>query len=613
MKKFAADNLMFLRDQYPEIYKLMRNRLEWPPRLSYEPARNGQANLLVRQPKGDSFYLYSRYDPSREAELWVQSLERNVADADEVLMVGLGLGYHLKTFLQAFPEKRVYLYEPEPDLLFAALETVDLRSILGHRQIAMFAVGADELILSEMLMAMFRSLKGRFSSVIVPPYRKLLPDLERRLADIVRERSINYRVDLNTRVRHQADWIENLTVNLERTLRTPSFYPLKDVCRGWPAIVAGSGPSLGEEIEYLRLLKNHAFIIAAGTAVKGLLHHGIEPHLIVSMDPGEPNFWVFKDLEVGQIPFLYITTIKHKVIRDDRAPYLMHGYLDVDVISRYILELTPEDGVLMSTGTVSGTAVQMAAFLGCSEIVLIGQDFSYPGDRVYLDGAKITSEKHAKRLIDNALLTVENVSGGKNKTNEALLHLKLDLELIIQKLVRVPVYNASRIGAVIRHTQLKMLEQLYNETKGRKLDPDWFKVQMRARLSPYPPERRAKAARKAAKTLEELNFIQDRLNQLHDLFQTPINRYADWLVAFEPLWGSIVTHPLFEQMLAFFLAKELDYVQRHWDEVLSEADLRRKYEKLLTCVKPVLEGLSRVVPLLMQHLRILTDKLGAKG
>ncbi len=68
---------------------------------------------------------------------------------------------------------------------------------------------------------------------------------------------------------------------------------MKGAAENIPAVVVGSGPSLGMEIEALRRLKNHVCIIAAGSSIQALLKHGIEPDLIVAMDPSDKNYEVF--------------------------------------------------------------------------------------------------------------------------------------------------------------------------------------------------------------------------------------------------------------------------------------------------------------------------------
>src|SRR5690606_30190597 len=130
-----------------------------------------------------------------------------------------------------------------------------------------------------------------------------------------------------------------------------------------PAVVVGSGPSLAMDIEKLKQLRDRVIIIAAGSSIQILLAHGLIPHLVVSMDAGEANRRVFAKIDISEIPFLYIPTIKHTSIKSEDSPYLMHAYFDIDSLSRYVMGITNEDVVFSSTATVTSTALQAAAYL----------------------------------------------------------------------------------------------------------------------------------------------------------------------------------------------------------------------------------------------------------
>jgi len=551
MRKYAADNLMFLREQYPEIYELVRNRR---PNISYltgELTKNGQANILVRVEDGTALHLYSKYDPGLEADRWAESLDDSVLRANDILMVGFGLGYHAKAFLDSFPDKRVYIYEPNLEVFLTAIETTDLRTILNNKQIAMFAIGDGDHIIIDMLTEMYKSLKSEFAYCVLPPYRKLSSTLENRMMQLISMVARTFKSNINTVSHFKSEWIENIIINMERNLRTPSYTPLKGICQGIPAVIVGSGPSLGIEVETLRKIKDHAFIIAAGTSIMGLLHHGIEPHLVISMDPGEANRRAFAKLDIAHIPFLYISTIKHTAIRDDRSSVLMHGFFNIDVISQYLMELTEDDGILDSSATVSGTAIQMAAYLGCSEVVFIGQDFSYPGNRVYTEGVSHASSAWAQNRLAEADLLVSNVNGGENATNLSMTNLKTDLEAVIEGFPNIPFYNASPVGAVIEHTQLKSLQQLLDQRELDGIDEDWFKNQMKQRLKLYPIERQLKVKQRSMKMLKELNSFGTKLDKLRIHMTSNPNDKAKWFVQFEESWSSIVQHEIFEKWFSF--------------------------------------------------------------
>jgi len=540
----------------------------------------------------------------------VQSLEADLRDASDILVVGFGLGYHAAALLKEYPDKRFYIYEPDAELLMQAVEIVDLRPILSQRQIASFAVG-DDAVLNELLRELLRVAQDRFSYFILPFCKRLQPSLEERIKELIPRVARGFGIDLNTIARFKTEWIENLIANMERNLRTPSFYALKDVCKGIPVIITGSGPSLQMLADTLREVRRHALIIAAGTSVQGLLHHGIKPHLIVSLDSSEANKRAFVDLNLGQIPFLYIPTMKYEAIPDH--PYLMHGFFHEDVISHYLMNFTIEDGVLASTATVTGIAIQIAVHMGCSEVVLVGQDFSFPDNRVYSAGVDHFTSDELQARLQNATLTVENVNGGMNPTSVDMLHLKSDVEKIIGIFEDIPFYNASPVGAVIEHTKPIKLEEWLQQKRARSISDDWLKEQMRQKLKPMPPNRVEKIKKRIQDMRDELRDLESALQELDKHITGHVNPNDHWFIRFEALWSRVVDHELYRKVFSFFLTCEHLVVERQWEDMRREADRERKFQKLLKCVAPLVVELKRLVPFTGERLADLSVKLEGKN
>jgi len=610
MKTYAADNLLFLREQYPEIYRFIRNRSPLTPRFQREDAKNGLANLVIREEGRPPQYLYSRYDPALEAERWVQSLEDDLREAGDILVVGFGLGYHAAVLLREYPDKRFYIYEPDAELLAQAVEMVDLRPILSQRQIVSFAVGDEGAVLSDLLRELLRVAQDKFSYLILPFCKRLRPSLETRINELIRRIARGFGIDLNTIARFKTEWIENLIDNMERNLRTPSFYALKDACKEIPAVICGSGPSLQMVADTLREVRRHALIIAAGTSVQGLLHHGIKPHLVVSLDSSEANKRAFEDLNLDLIPFLYIPTMKYAAIPDH--PYLMHGFFQQDVISHYLMNLTTEDGVLASTATVTGMAIQLAVHMGCPEIVLIGQDFSFPDHRIYSAGVDHVTADELQMRLRNAQLAVENVNGGMNPTSLDMLHLKADVEQLIAIFEDIPFYNASPVGAVIENTKPIKLEEWLRQKKTRSVPDDWLKEQMRQRLRPMSPKRVEKIKRRIRDMRDELRDLEKALQELHEHITGNVRPNELWFIRFEALWSRVVGHELYRKVFFFFLAREHLAAERQWKDMQREADREHKFQMLLKCAAPLVVELRRLVPFTEERLADLSVKLEGK-
>jgi hypothetical protein len=617
MKKFAADNLLFLRKYYSDVYHFVRNRTYNHDQIQLVESQSKHANLVLKDSEQREIILYSRYDPMIEAERWVRTVEAQYQEFDNIFFIGLGLGYHLQAFINHFPDKKVYLYEPDPDIFMAAIESVDLAPLLKNQQVVYFGVGTGQAFQREIVQTIFNDLISSCELLVIPSYRRTHAATIDELMSVIKTVSRGYRSNIKAMYRFQVPWAENIILNLERVLRSPSFRSLRGVGRGVPAIIVGSGPSLAMESEWLKQLKNRSIIIAAGSSVQGLLHLGIEPDLIVSMDPTPANQKVFDNVDISHIPFLFIPTIRHTIL-DREWQHLLHAYFNNDALSRYYMDLDQQDPIFTMNPTVTGTAVQAAVYMQCSQIFFIGQDFSFPNDQHYAEGVKHVSENVLNRVVNKADLLVENVNGGMNRTDNHMLLLKESVENILSGYRQLEFYNASRVGAVIRHTQAKTLDSLYEECQ-HEVYPQGFISYIQDRLELYPDARIDKALKKIENSkliiyeltqyVEELKSLVEQSSRYQKNGQRNIQK---WFDRFNTTWNNLDDNDYFKRIYRFLLYAEYDYVRRNWNHILAEKDLVQQMNKLAGCILPIISGFYKVTPVLLTNIEEVMHRIHLK-
>lgn len=613
MKKFAANNLLFLRKAYPNIYHLVRNRTANQNRVRPGLAKNGQSIIAIRDEHWET-WLNSRYNPELEASRWAESLRSEVEQKDNLLIFGFGFGYHADAVMRAFPDKKLFIYEPDLDVFLTAIERIDLRPILDRKQVAMFAIGEDPGVHELMLFNILSQAKGSFGFLAPSVYRKWYAGIYQKFTDHARTTTLSYQVNENS-IRHfRKEWIENVFVNLARNLYTRSFRGLLNSCVGVPAVIAGSGPSLSMEMDRLKAIRDRILLIAAGSSIQSLMRHGIEPDLIVSIDGGKANQRVFAHFDVSHIPFLYIPIVKHTSIRDERSPLLLHAYFDNDALSCELMDLGEEDVVFESSATVSGTAIQAAVLMGCQDIVLIGQDFSYPGDQMYAHGVSHLPDQWQKKKVENTELMVPNVAGGQNRTDSSMIVLKHNTEKIMSGFPQVRFYNASPIGVVIEHTSLLSLDELPVRLSAESRPNGWFKSLVQNHTKPISPERKDRILNRVDRYAKELHEWIDLLRKLElnlrsisDMLSKGLVDYQlnAWFVDFQIMWDNILNHDVFVKIFSQFLDFEYNNALRHWPEVLQEKNGERKLVLLLTSITPLINAIGELVPICEKGLRHL--------
>ena len=159
-----------------------------------------------------------------------------------------------------------------------------------------------------------------------------------------------------------------------------------------PVLVLGAGPSLPEALALLEPLRESFHVIAVSSAAAAALARGIVPDLVVNTDPG---WWSFPHLAT-----LAGRSIPVAMPLSACQPWHASPILVVDQGLAFESELAGRLGPalrLPSHGTVSGSALFLAATMGSGPIVVAGFDF-----------AATASESHARpHAFDGHILSAE--------------------------------------------------------------------------------------------------------------------------------------------------------------------------------------------------------------
>lgn len=213
------------------------------------------------------------------------------------------------------------------------------------------------------------------------------PDVEKvrkKFEDLTLEEQINERVmEVNFKI-----WMENLVDNLPvmKTCKNISQIP-KATRRA--AIVVGAGPSFKEKghMELLNGEKNQT-IIAVDRMFIPLLSAGITPDIVVSVDGHRELIVKWYDSPLvdenrGTIGVMAATVASNVVQRFPGEKFFFTPLLDEldssTSLTRAISYMTGTP-ILSAGGNVGITCVNLAAYLGCKNIILTGMDQGYTID-----------------------------------------------------------------------------------------------------------------------------------------------------------------------------------------------------------------------------------------
>ena len=358
--------------------------------------------------------IHSGDDPWAEAEACIDKAFQNRPDQDPglALVFGLGLGYHLKVLRQRYPGIRLMALEPAPELK----EVFELNSILTPKD------GEPPIIAAE--WADFENavrqevIHGPASSFIVVAlegYRALRPEIFEAFENFTRHEITRRVVIDRTREATSAAFLDNLAENAGLLPDLPDLMILKGRLPARPAFIVGSGPSLDQNIEYLKAVGNKGLILASSSALKPLLAKGIRPDIVLVLESTDTSDYLQLNEEeaatLGSGVILALASSCHP------------AHFGVQGFNKAIFHLTTGEaqtfsqGAFLPQGGNSGTAAFALAYvLGLGPLILVAQDQAYGQGRLHAQGTpgEVTES-------DANAITVDGVGGTTVGTNTGLL------------------------------------------------------------------------------------------------------------------------------------------------------------------------------------------------
>lgn len=437
MNAAPAPVLGLLAERFPELKgRLAEDRGD--VRIS---SRGGKAFLEARS--GDGWIsLHSRYDPEGEAS---RALEGSGVEGSRfIVLLGLGAGYLLEETLRRAPkDAQIVVVEPAAGVLLKAAELRDLSGALLDSRVTLFVGDTPSEITRRLDYATWglsfrqpRLIEHHGYAAFAGPYVEGMRRAVIELFEIEK-------TGVATRAAGQKAFNANIFRNLPRLARAPGVAELFGLFAGRPAVIASAGPSLGKQLPLLKELQGRAVIICVDTAMRSLLAAGVRPDLVAAVDFTHVNYRHFEGVDTSELPVVAASIVYPRCLEAHKGPLfsLFNEYPVVD----WLMPLIGARGQVTIGDSTAHMAFHLAERLGCSRIILIGQDLAYTNGQTHADGVATRAsagEKSGERIM------VEGWGGGAVATSAALLTMLKHFE---GKIAASPaeVINATEGGAKI--------------------------------------------------------------------------------------------------------------------------------------------------------------------
>jgi hypothetical protein len=356
-----------------------------------EPAKNDAMTLAIKQ--ADKLYqIHSRYDPQREAKQ--QVLGKNLVNPKILVVLGLGLGYHVQACLEELKDNNLFIVVIEKDVeaFRAAMQNVDMSEMLKSEKIR-WVIGVPEeegyAVLHDMIKQAGITMQLFLKTLQVfdhPVLDKVHGDYHRHMLKCFREAAHSIIFNYGNCPQDSMIGVENIMKNLATIIRNPGVKDLYGAFKGRPGIIVSTGPSLDKNIDELKNALDSAVVIAADSALKILHKHDITPHAAVSLERIMHVATMFSELpdDYKKKIWLAATPVIRKESYDAwSGPTFMiyRAFAHFDWINM-------PKGTLLVGPSCSNMAFKVLEAMGCDPIILVGQDCSFKSaEKTHADDA----------------------------------------------------------------------------------------------------------------------------------------------------------------------------------------------------------------------------------
>ncbi len=451
---------------------------------------NGFYNLVYK-----NTHLHNRQNPLAEAkEIFSRATNTPVSIH---LIYGLGLGY-LFQVASANSAGTVILYEPDLNILKVAFSLVDFSNDILKNNVFI----TDNIAKAGEYIYQKSNVKNTPLMLTTAAYRDMDSKKFNEMVEELQRMVGSYSLDLKYTQQKFYPIARTMIQNIPNLIKEPPLSSIKDFYKGQTAVVVSAGPTLDRNIETIKKYRNNIVLIVVGTAMKTIAKHGITPDFLCIIETYDSSKQL-EGLDLSQVNFVTepYSNINLRKFKFKQIYSHISDNMPVNSFwSRIINEKTDE---YLSKGTVSYTALNIARILGCSKIVMVGQDLAYiegqcySKDSAYKDlecrfnkennkweitakdfdnfveslsnypdeETRIKAAKTRLKNLNNSLYYVKSIKGEQIPTESVYAAFIKPLSEFAQKFNDREFINTSLVGAQIDGYENMPLEEALKDSK----------------------------------------------------------------------------------------------------------------------------------------------------
>lgn len=458
-KKRFNSNMELLKQYNNALFEKLKNYI---PEGNYKLENTGELKTPNIYIERLNKYYYDEFNPIKDAANQVDILK--LKNTKIALVLGIGLGYELQYFRKEFAEKNntigMIIVEKELEIFYLAMHITNFKEFIEKDKILFLIETSKESIFQEIhsfmdknqgLMIASKAIKAVYHYSSLELNKEYYIEIIRNMKEVAKYQIAKF----GNSVEDNFWGIEHILENLDIIIKTPGINLLFDKFKGKPAIAVGSGPTLAKNIEYLKNMEDKVLIICAESTMRPLIENGIKPHMVAVSERTIGVVTSFDKLKEEDFEKTYLVScpvVENEVYNVYKGKNIMvyrdYAHFRWIGIDRGILPIKQSTGIM---------AFELAISMGCSPIILLGQDCAYEEGTTITHsielGGGLEGRKHEQYTRSYKDVMVKGNNGRQILSNEAWYELIKGFEIDLKSYNGICINNDSG-GAYINGTKV---------------------------------------------------------------------------------------------------------------------------------------------------------------
>jgi len=376
MQNHLEHNLKLLEVYDAELADRLRNHIP-SNRVETFVTPHNFLSLRVKTDNGVKL-IHSGQEPIKEAERWMSTVD--ITKPYNIMVLGCGLLYHAYQIVKHHHAsiRHLVIVEKDIDVIHTVFCSMDISNFLLTKMTFFVTDPSSADIRYFMNQHITSFTLDGLSIVEHPSSCSLYPEFYDETKSVINECLQNGTILLRTKVALGGMIQENIIRNSPNIFSLPSISVFNGMFPNIPAFIIGAGSSLDKNIEQLAAVGDKGVIIAADTVLKPLRERGIHPHIVISTDPTELNQKHFEGIDdLGETILAFALSVNHNIPKDIAGTKVVIPTQNSRLLSLFN-QVKQETNPLHTGVNVGQTCFNLAKYIGCDPIVMVGLDFSFP-------------------------------------------------------------------------------------------------------------------------------------------------------------------------------------------------------------------------------------------